>query len=223
MKYCEPAELPNFGVIEAELEQEDIDYLWKLVHKYSHNAKWEGNRLISIEEDFKQFPLNDDDNLFQNNVLRPCTDKYFETYGCPFKQKTTHTHELAFSRFWCRASLDGDYQSIHDHQGIFTFVVWLTVPFEGADERQVQAGFRPEASDFVLVYPDTCGQLQKRNFVLGKGAEGKMLFFPSDINHIVYPHYTTQEYRIALAGDVALNSMALGSPINPVEDKKRIL
>ena len=223
MKYCEPAELPNFGVIEAELEQEDIDYLWKLVHKYSHNAKWEGNRLISIEEDFKQFPLNDDDNLFQNNVLRPCTDKYFETYGCPFKQKTTHTHELAFSRFWCRASLDGDYQSIHDHQGIFTFVVWLTVPFEGADERQVQAGFRPEASDFVLVYPDTCGQLQKRNFVLGKGAEGKMLFFPSDINHIVYPHYTTQEYRIALAGDVALNSTALGSHINPIEDKKRIL
>ena len=223
MKYCEPPELPNFGVIEAELEQEDIDYLWKLVHKYSHNAKWEGNRLISIEEDFKQFPLNDDDNLFQNNVLRPCTDKYFETYGCPFKQKTTHTHELAFSRFWCRASLDGDYQSIHDHQGIFTFVVWLTVPFEGKDERQVQAGFRPEASDFVLVYPDTCGQLQKRNFVLGKGAEGKMLFFPSDINHIVYPHYTTQEYRIALAGDVALNSAALGSIINPVEDKKRIL
>ena len=223
MKYCEPAELPNFGVIEAELEQEDIDYLWKLVHKYSHNAKWEGNRLISIEEDFKQFPLNDDDNLFQNNVLRPCTDKYFETYGCPFKQKTTHTHELAFSRFWCRASLDGDYQSIHDHQGIFTFVVWLTVPFEGADERQVQAGFRPEASDFVLVYPDTCGHLQKRNFVLGKGAEGKMLFFPSDINHIVYPHYTTQEYRIALAGDVALNSTALGSLINPIEDKKRIL
>ena len=223
MKYCEPAELPNFGVIEAELEQEDIDYLWKLVHKYSHNAKWEGNRLISIEEDFKQFPLNDDDNLFQNNVLRPCTDKYFETYGCPFKQKTTHTHELAFSRFWCRASLDGDYQSIHDHQGIFTFVVWLTVPFEGADERQVQAGFRPEASDFVLVYPDTCGQLQKRNFVLGKGAEGKMLFFPSDINHIVYPHYTSQEYRIALAGDVALNSTALGSLINPIEDKKRIL
>ena len=223
MKYCEPAELPNFGVIEAELEQEDIDYLWKLVHKYSHNAKWEGNRLISIEEDFKQFPLNDDDNMFQNNVLRPCTDKYFETYGGPFKQKTTHTHELAFSRFWCRASLDGDYQSIHDHQGIFTFVVWLTVPFEGADERQVQAGFRPEASDFVLVYPDTCGQLQKRNFVLGKGAEGKMLFFPSDINHIVYPHYTTQEYRIALAGDVALNSTALGSLINPIEDKKRIL
>ena len=139
------------------------------------------------------------------------------------RHKTTHLHELAFSRFWCRASTDGDYQSIHDHQGVFTFVVWLSIPFEGADERKVQAGFRPEASDFVLVYPDTCGQLQKRNFVLGKGAEGKMLFFPSDINHIVYPHYTTKDYRIALAGDIALNSLAVGEVLNPIEDKKIIL
>ena len=29
MKYCEPSELPNFGVIEAQLEQEDIDYYYK--------------------------------------------------------------------------------------------------------------------------------------------------------------------------------------------------
>ena len=94
----------------------------------------------------------------------------------------------------------------------------MTVPFEGKDERQIQAGFRPEASDFVLVYPDTCGQLQKRNFVLGKGAEGKMLFFPSDINHIVYPHYTTKEYRLSIAGDVVLSSIAPQGLINPVSE-----
>ena len=35
-----------------------------------------------------------------------------------------------------------------------------------------------------------------------------MLFFPSDLNHIVYPHYTTTEYRVALAGDVAMNSLS---------------
>ena len=145
----------------------------------------------------------------------PATQSYFETYGTPFKLKSTHYHLPTFSRFWCRVSQDGDYQSIHDHQGIFTFVVWLKIPFEGEDERQVQAGFRPEASDFVLCYPDTCGQYQKRNWVLGKGAEGKMLFFPSDINHIVYPHYTTTEYRVALAGDIVFDSLAPTEPINP--------
>jgi len=224
MKKPKAVDLPNYGVLECELEDKDIDYLWKLVHKYARGAKWEGNRLLSIDNIAdKQFFISDDEGLFQNEVLMPAAQSYFETYGTPFKLKSTHYHLPTFSRFWCRVSKDGDYQSIHDHQGIFTFVVWLKIPFEGEKERQVQAGFRPEASDFVLCYPDTCGQYQKRNWVLGKGAEGKMLFFPSDINHIVYPHYTTTEYRIALAGDVALNSMALGSIINPVEDKKRIL
>ena len=32
MKYCEPSELPNFGVIEAQLEQEDIDYPVSYTH-----------------------------------------------------------------------------------------------------------------------------------------------------------------------------------------------
>ena len=216
MKKPTAVDLPNYGVLECELEDKDIDYLWKLVHKYARGAKWEGNRLLSIDNiDDKQFFISDDEGLFQNEVLMPAAQSYFETYGTPFKLKSTHYHLPTFSRFWCRVSQDGDYQSIHDHQGIFTFVVWLKIPFEGEDERQVQAGFRPEASDFVLCYPDTCGQYQKRNWVLGKGAEGKMLFFPSDINHIVYPHYTTTEYRVALAGDIVFDSLAPTEPINP--------
>jgi len=215
MKKPKAVDLPNYGVLECQLEEKDINNLWKLVHKYAPNAKWEGNRLLEIGQDNKQFPLHDDEGLFQNEVLMPATQSYFESYGTPFKLKSTHYHLPTFSRFWCRVSQDGDYQSIHDHQGIFTFVVWLKIPFEGEDERHVQAGFRPEASDFVLCYPDTCGQYQKRNWVLGKGAEGKMLFFPSDINHIVYPHYTTTEYRVALAGDIVFDSLAPTEPINP--------
>jgi hypothetical protein len=216
-------DLPNYGVLECELDEEMVDYLWKLVHSYSPNVKWEGNRIIEFENiNEKQFLLNDDEHKFENEVLRPCVQTYFGTYGCPFKHKTTHLHEFAFSRFWCRASTDGDYQSIHDHQGAFTFVVWLSVPFDGKEERQIQAGFRPEASDFVLVYPDTCGQLQKRNWVLSNSAEGKMLFFPSDLNHIVYPHYTTTEYRISLAGDVALSSLSPTQILNPVSGKGKI-
>ena len=216
MKQPKVVDLPNYGVLECELEDKEIDYLWKLVHKYSRGAKWEGNRLLSVDNiDDKQFFVTDDEGTFQNNVLMPAAQTYFEKYGTPFKLKSTHYHVPRFSRFWCRVSQDGDYQSIHDHQGIFTFVVWLRIPFEGEEENAVQRGFRPEAGDFVLCYPDTCGQYQKRNWVLGKGSEGKMLFFPSDINHIVYPHYTTTEYRVALAGDIVFDSMSPTEPINP--------
>ena len=210
MKDCNAVDLPNYGVIEGQLEQEDLDYVWKLIHKYAPKSEWEGNRLLSIEDvNDKQWSLADDDQLFANAVLMPMTQKYFDTYGCPFKIKSTHDHGLAFSRFWCRASHEGDYQSIHDHQGIFTFVVWLKIPFDSEVESMVQPGFRPEAGDFVLVYPDTCGQLKKQNYKLNESMEGKIVFFPSDINHIVYPHFTTTEWRISIAGDIVLNSQEL--------------
>tara|TARA_B100000131_G_scaffold291068_1_gene304348 strand:- start:617 stop:1291 length:675 start_codon:yes stop_codon:yes gene_type:complete len=219
MKSCEKEDLPNYGILQCELDQKEIDYLWKLVHKYLPGAKWDardGNRLYSIENEAdKQFSINDDDLYFQDNCLMPAAEKYFKEYGVPFKFKTTHYHQLAFNRFWGRASNHGDYQSIHDHQGVFTFVVWLKIPFDHEEERSAQPGFRPEAGDFVLVYPDTCGQLIKRNFVLSERAEGKMLFFPSDINHIVYPHFTTKDYRISLAGDITLDSNHCEGLINP--------
>ena len=215
MKSCNKEDLPNYGVMQCVLEQEEVDYLWKLVHKYTPNAKWDGRKLLSIDDEDKQFSMNDDDLYFQNNCLMPAAQKYFDEYGTPFKLKTTHYHDLSFSRFWGRASNEGEYQSIHDHQGIFTFVVWLTIPFDQEIERSASMGFRPEAGDFVIVYPDTCGQLQKKNYVLSKGAEGRMMLFPSDMNHIVYPHYTTKDYRISLAGDIVLNSHSTHALINP--------
>ena len=215
MKLKEVA-LPNFGIIECKLEQEEVDYLWKIVRKYSPKSEWDGNRLISLEDkNSKQWALTDDDHIFQEKCLIPCTDKYLEVYGPPFKMKTSHFQQLTLTRLWCRASTQGDYQSLHDHQGVFTFVVWLKIPLDAEEERSLQPGFRPEAADFVLVYPDTCGQLQKKNFVLGPTAEGRMLFFPSDINHMVYPHYTTEEYRLSIAGDVVLDSINSQGLINP--------
>ena len=58
MKQPKVVDLPNYGVLECELEDKEIDYLWKLVHKYSRGAKWEGNRLLSVDNiDDKQFYL----------------------------------------------------------------------------------------------------------------------------------------------------------------------
>ena len=213
---CHHAHLPNYGVLEVDLEQEEKDHLWKMVHKYApDDSEWEGNRLISIKDiNAKQWSLNDDDQVFANKVLMPLTREYMGTYGCPFKVKSTHEHGLAFNRFWCRASQRGDYQSIHDHLSVFTFVVWLKIPFDGKEEAEAQAGFRPEASDFVLVYPDTCGQLMKKHYRLNPHMDGMMIFFPSDMNHLVYPHFTTDEWRISIAGDIALNSNDVTTQVN---------
>jgi len=62
MKSCVKEDLPNFGILQCKLDQEEVDYLWKLVHKYAPDSEWDGNRLLSIKDDTKkQFSINDDD------------------------------------------------------------------------------------------------------------------------------------------------------------------
>ena len=44
--------------------------------------------------------------------------------------------------------------------------------------------------------------------------EGHMLFFPSDLFHAVYPHFLTDDKRISVSGDIAINSKAVGVVYN---------
>ena len=207
-------DLPNPGVLQADLGQNEIDNLWKIIHESSpDSASWDGNTLLDIDLHSKQWSMTDD-GTFQTNVLMPMVEEYFRQFDVPFSHKTSNYHGLVLNRFWTRASTEGDYQSLHDHQGVFTFVVWMKIPFDGEEEGVVQGGFRPYASDFGLVYMDTCGRLSKQNWTLNSEMEGTILLFPSDINHIVYPHFTTKEYRISVAGDISLNSHAPLDAIN---------
>ena len=38
-----------------------------------------------------------------------------------------------------------------------------------------------------------------------KSYEGKMLMFPSFVQHGVYPFYTSDDYRITVSGNVSVN------------------
>ena len=41
-----------------------------------------------------------------------------------------------------------------------------------------------------------------------------MLLFPSDLLHATYPHFLTEEKRISVAGDIAINSNAVSEIYN---------
>ena len=200
--------LPNHGYVEGVLKKSEREYLWSLIGDLDGLTEKNYGMKVSVQKQ-----LEDKDNYFTNTVLMPYVQTYVNTYGVPFLTNTTHGHDLCLNRFWARISKDGDYQSIHDHQSVFTFVIWLKIPFDGNKERSIQPNFRPEAGDFCLVYTDTTGQILKKSWILTPELEGTILVFPSRINHIVYPHFSTDEYRVAVAGDVSLSSY---NPLNEI-------
>ena len=191
-------ELPNYGILDVTLEKNVLDHLHHLVEKYEpDDAK-------------QQWMLIDDDNRFQKEVLNPIIQEYVTDYGFPEKLKTTHIHDLTFQKFWANYTGKGEYQALHNHDAIWSFVIWLKLPAVANDEQSVKEAMHPDAGDFILTYSDIIGRTRKVNWKLEKQYnEGHMLLFPSDLYHAVYPHFQTDEKRLSLAGDIAINSMAL--------------
>ena len=188
-------ELPNYGILDVTLEKNDLDHLHQLVDKYEpDDAK-------------QQWMLIDDDNRFQKEVLNPIIQEYVTDYGFPEKLKTTHIHDLTFQKFWANYTGKGEYQALHNHDAIWSFVIWLKLPAVANDEQSVKDAMHPDAGDFILTYSDIIGRTRKVNWKLEKQYnEGHMLLFPSDLYHAVYPHFQTDEKRLSLAGDIVINS-----------------
>ena len=66
--------------------------------------------------------------------------------------------------------------------------------------------FEPQASDFQFVTPDPFFKrtlsLTTINFTLSPEDEGRMLFFPAELQHQVYPFYECEEERITVRGNI---------------------
>tara|TARA_B100000131_G_scaffold318699_1_gene363084 strand:+ start:1727 stop:2383 length:657 start_codon:yes stop_codon:yes gene_type:complete len=187
--------LPNYGIVDVTLDKKDLDYLFYLVEKYQP----EGNK--------QQWMLIDDKNRFQKDVLLPCIGNYVKDYGFPEKLKSTHVHDLTFQKFWANQTGKGEYQALHNHDAVFSFVVWLKLPHIAEEEQKVVDTMHPEAGDFILTYSDILGRTRKTNWKLEKQYnEGHMLLFPSDLYHAVYPHFLTEEKRLSVSGDIVINS-----------------
>lgn len=208
-------DLPNFGIAEAKLEQRHIDTLYDdLISQSPKGWTFEGHKIVKGTDipqwDFKFSGRTME--LFMGEVLGPLIGKYVDKYGKHTLLCTSNLHGITVSRCWVRCSKVHEYLSVHDHSALFSFAVWLNIPYDYREEQEENEAFTPYAGDFQLIYPATTGLVLKKNWRLDRSMEGRMILFPSQINHMVYPHHTTSsakfedEYRVCVAGNVSLDS-----------------
>ena len=147
---------------EVKLDQKHIDLLYSYIKETAYPGyEFEGNTVVKHAKD-NQWSLIDHNGVFEEEVLKPAVNKYAEQWGWPMNLKSTHYHDLSFNRFWTRITTNDQYQSLHDHQGVFSFTIWLKIPTDWKDEQEGDAGFaHPEATDFVFTYTDVLGRIQK--------------------------------------------------------------
>ena len=111
---------------------------------------------------------------------------------------------LGVDQLWINYMSKHEFNPIHSHSGLLSFVIWNKIPFDIEEELKVFPDVRDNmtsAFNFILGDPP-----RKAPIFVNKKMQNYICIFPSYLNHCVYPFYTSDDYRVSFAGNIFLRN-----------------
>ena len=218
---------PSFPWFDIRLNQEEMDFLNQAISK--ENKKNISRELVG--NIFKSELIEDKDNWFYETVLKKLTEKLFyrdwNNY-CRYQlEKTEEPPKFVLETLWVNYQKKHEFNPIHDHRygGLYSFVIFMKIPTHWKEQHALPISTNSGAliaSDFTFIVSDPNSDMwQPINFPLCPEDEGRMLFFPSTLNHQVYPFYECEEERITISGNIVLEDLNI--LVDVYEEKKNML
>ena len=199
---------PVLGWLEKKLSDKEMEYLWRCID----NRK-ESNKHNLAGQIHESNLLTDRSDWFFNNTIRPLFDKYkqeFKNLGTDIPVNQIHPYYL--QAFWVNYQKEGEFNPIHDHTGVYSFVIWMKIPTKHNEQRKNPIGLNSNTdllSAFEFHFLNILGQKKCHTYRMNPEMEGTMLFFPANLQHCVYPFYNCKDDRISISGNIALNTTKL--------------
>jgi hypothetical protein len=106
---------------------------------------------------------------------------------------------------WVNYMYKHEYNPVHQHSGLFSYVAWISIPYSLEDE----AKNFPDINEcnngaFCFVSPSADGTTE-HTIRVDKSYEWEIVLFRARQQHCVYPFFTSDEPRISIAGNVILD------------------
>ena len=198
----------NSTWLEVKLTNNHMDLLWNCIENrekknYEHLA---GNL-------YGSYSLKKNNN-FYNLIIHPLVKHWIKIYGdsifsnqikiLPWASSNMQTY---LNDWWVNFQHEGDYNPIHDHGGIFSFVIWMKIPTDWKNQKKLPRSTNSTSntvSNFQFLYIDYFGKIKTYTYYMSPKMEGTMLFFPANLKHIVYPFYNCKQERISISGNISL-------------------
>jgi hypothetical protein len=145
-----------------------------------------------------------------NDFLIHMANKYGESFN--YLKSITVLAEsvpIKVNSLWFNFQKKGEYNPLHNHTGVYSFVIWIKIPYERQKEIAHSSRIPVEVNkngSFVFTYINILGLIASHEIQLDNTFEGNIVFFPAGLNHQVYPFFTSDEYRISLSGNICLDN-----------------
>ena len=196
------------GWLETELPKSVMSRLQSYIETAKKNP-------ISLNDDLagnisKSLTLKDKDDWFFKTILIALINKFIQTFPSYRRQIHIFTEGVHYclEPFWVNFQKENEFNPLHDHSGVFSFVIWIKIPTDWREQHKipfVAQSVSPCASDFEFHYTTMLGTIGRHTYCLDKKSEGFMLFFPASLQHTVYPFYNCDKERISISGNICFD------------------
>jgi len=194
-----------------KLPDEIISYLWDCVHdaekanidrrrdlagNISRSLGMKDDKNIMIDTVFGSLFNSDLNEIFIQKIERSLNQVY--TRDRSFDKSASPV----LGDLWVNFQKKHEFNPLHDHSGMFSFVIWMKIPYDWENEKELPwvKGSNSERSvgNFALVD----SSMSDYTFFMNKNMEGHCVLFPSNFFHMVYPFYTSDEERVSISGNI---------------------
>ena len=106
---------------------------------------------------------------------------------------------------WVNFQKKYEFNPIHNHTGFASFICFMKIPYDLEEEEKVfsvNKNAQIHTSKLSFVFTNEAGEVVSYCVNVDKSFEGKMLMFDSKQHHMVYPFYTSDDYRITVSGNL---------------------
>jgi hypothetical protein len=117
---------------------------------------------------------------------------------------------LCIQDLWVNFQSKYEYNPLHIHMGVFSFVIYIQIPYLLEEEDKLPNTINSNTktnSRFYFYGTLEDGSIKDCCLNIDKSWEGKMIIFPSSLSHQVFPFYTSDDYRISVAGNLSMKHL----------------
>ncbi len=204
----------NIGVVESTLPEDIFQLLKTSIDNLTEDAETYNTRLVGhIREEYSLDHINDKLSGYIIGVANAWSAAH-PGYIAGFEEahKNNNNYELQLTSLWVNKQKKYEFNPLHTHPSVLSFVIWIKIPYSLEDEINYFPPVSGKDSDrgnvhtskFCFVYVDTLGRIKQVPIPVDSSYEGTIMMFPSALNHIVYPFYTSDEYRISVSGNIRI-------------------
>jgi hypothetical protein len=202
-----------------KLPQQMIDYLWERIDIAKKEQKCHKKYIGYIPKISHSYKLEDPQNLLVPNLydilFNPDSNpKMFEfinleieTIYNRFPNQSDNVVKPYLNDMWVNFQKKGEFIPLHSHGGVFSFVIWMDIPYHPKDESILPfvncESSRSTCGNFTFTHSsDKSREVIQHVIPMSPEFNGYCCFFPSDLCHQVYPFYTSDKDRISISGNI---------------------